>query len=436
MQDGGKRPVMFYCHGGGFTSGSGGQNIQDGAHLAAAYDVVVVASNHRLGLFGYLYLGELGPEEYSTSGNQGILDIIAALSWVKANIAAFGGDPGNVLLFGESGGGFKTSTLLAMPAAHGLFQKAAIQSGPMLRGLPQDIATETALRLIAGLGMAPSDLHKLATVPVDKLLAIQLAGAKGKGALRVPTHDYLARQSPAPAGAAGRATDPGGWGPVLDGTHLPGNPFDPAAPAISAAVPLLIGCMHDEAVFFERENPGFFHADENAVNALAHKRFGDAAERILAVYRQAMPNSTPVERAIAIETALSMGNDTVLLADRKSLQPAPVFRYRDDYRSNVRIAGTDWTLRACHASDIAVVFDNYEIPDLQGDGPGLAAASRAMSSYFASFARSGVPAAQGQPAWPRYDIRRRAVMLLNSECRVADDPGSDERKLWASLGLT
>jgi carboxylesterase type B len=140
VNDGGKRPVMFYCHGGGFATGSGGQSTQDGAHLAANYDVVVVATNHRLGILGYLYLGELGGEEYATSGNQGMLDIVAALSWVKENIATFGGDPNNVMAFGESGGGNKTCTLMAMPSAHGLFHKAGVQSGAMLRGLPKEIA--------------------------------------------------------------------------------------------------------------------------------------------------------------------------------------------------------------------------------------------------------------------------------------------------------
>jgi para-nitrobenzyl esterase len=124
----------------------------------------------------------------------------------------------------------------------------------------------------------------------------------------------------------------------------------------------------------------------------------------------------------------------VALADRKSLQPAPVYRHRDDYRSNVPVKGTDWTLRACHASDIAVVFYNYEIYDLQGNGPGLAAASEVVSGYFTSFARSGTPSARGQPAWLRYDSERRAVMLLNSECRMAMDPGGEERRLWESLG--
>ncbi len=436
VSDGGKRPVMFYCHGGGFTSGSGGQNIQDGAHLAATYDVVVVASNHRLGLFGYLYLGELGGSEYATSGNQGMLDIVAALSWVKENISTFGGDPANVMVFGESGGGSKTSALMAMPAARGLFHKAGIQSGPLLRGLPRDIATETARRVLAGLGLAPRDIRKLDEVPAEKLIALQLAGERGGGPLAQPTRDYLAGHPHPPAGlAARRAPRPGGWAPVVDGAYLPESPFDPAAPAISAAVPLLIGNMHDEALFFERDHPDFFHADAAAVTARAHQAFGDAADRILAVYSRTMPKATPVERAVAVETALAIGNDTVTLADRKSLQAAPVYRYRDDYRSNVPIKGTDWTLRACHASDIAVVFYNYEIPDLQGNGPGLAAASRAMSGYFASFARNGVPSAHGQPAWPRYDTDTRAVMLLDSRCRVALDPDGEERKLWQSLGL-
>jgi len=436
VNDGGKRPVMFYCHGGGFTTGSGGQNIQDGARLAATYDVVVVASNHRLGLFGYLYLAELGGSEYATSGNQGILDIVAALSWVKENIATFGGDPGNVMLFGESGGGFKTSTLMAMPTAHGLFHKAGIQSGPMLWAMTQEDATETARRLLAGLGLGPRDVGKLAEAPAEKLIAIQLAGDNGKGPLAVPTKEYLARHPHPPEGLASiRARLPGSWNPVVDGAYLPRDPFDPDAPAISAAVPLLIGNTHDEAVFFERDNPAFFHSDKASVTARARQVFGPNSDRVLTVYRRTMPMATPVERAVAIETALIMGNNTIALADRKSVQPAPVYRYRYDHRSNVRIKGTDWTLRACHASDIAVVFYNYEMADLQGNGPGLAATSRAMSGYFTSYARSGIPSARGQPAWPRYHTDTREVMLLNSSCRVAKDPNSEQRRLWESLGL-
>ena len=433
--DGGKRPVMFYCHGGGFTTGSGGQNIQDGARLAATYDVVVVAINHRLGLLGYLYLGELGGDEYATSGNQGILDIIAALRWVKENIGNFGGDPDNVMVFGESGGGQKTSALMAMPDAHGLFHKAGIQSGPMLRGLPRDIATETARRLLAGLGLAPNAVGRLAEVPADKLLAVQLMGDKHQGPLSVPTKGYLASHpNLRPGIAALRARHPGDWGPVVDGTFLPRDPFEPNAPPLSAGVPLLIGNTRDEAVFLYRDDPQYFHSSASELATLTYNKLGNVADSILALYRRTMPNASPVERAIAIETATFDGINTALLADRKSVQPAPVYRYREDFQSNVPIAGTEWTLRACHASDIAITFYNYEMTDLQGNGPGLPAASRAMSGYFASFARSGVPSALGQPAWPRYGEARREVMLLNSQCRVAMDPNGEERRFWRSLG--
>lgn len=437
VNDGGKRPVMFYCHGGGFTTGSGGQNIQDGARLAATYDVVVVASNHRLGLFGYLYLAELGGSEYATSGNQGMLDIVAALRWVRRNIAAFGGDPGNVMVFGESGGGAKTATLMAMPNAQGLFHRAGIQSGAMLRDLRRDIATETARRLLAGVGLAPHEAGRLAEVPAEKLIALQLAGSKHQGPLSLPTKGYLASHPNPPAGiAALRAKHPGDWGPVVDGTWLPRDPFEPDAPPLAAAVPLLIGNTHDEAVFFHRDDPRYFHADAAEVAAQERLEVGDVADRVLAFYSRLMPNASPVERAIAIETATFMGNNTALLADRKSLQPAPVYRYRDDFRSSVPIEGTNWTLRACHASDIAIVFYNYEMTDLQGHGPGLPAVSRAMSGYFAGFARSGTPTARGQPAWPRYDTATREVMLLNSRCRVAMDPNGEERRFWRSLGWT
>jgi para-nitrobenzyl esterase len=428
VKDGGKRPVMVYLHGGGFTAGSGGQNIQDGSHLAATYDVVVVAINHRLGLFGYLYLGELLGSEYAQSGNCGQLDIVAALQWIKQNIATFGGDPGNVMVFGESGGGAKTCAVMAMPAAQGLFHKAAVQSGPMLRGISKESGTETARRVLAGLGI--SDPAKLLDVPGEKLLALQMQGPKGP--LGTATAAYAARH-PGPASGGGLGQDvPGNWAPVVDGVALPADPFDPAAPAIAANVPLLIGNARDEATFFVRDNPAFFKSDEAGLTALAHQQIGSAADAIIALYKKTRPQATAPELGIAIMTAMSFGNGTVKIADLKSQQPAPVYRYRYDYQSNVPIKDTDWIFRAGHASDISLVFYNYEIRDLQGQGPGLAQASAAMSSYFTSFARNAVPTAVGQPQWPRYDTARRATMLINTECQVADDPDSEERAFWQS----
>jgi para-nitrobenzyl esterase len=272
-------------------------------------------------------------------------------------------------------------------------------------------------------------------VPAEKLMAIQLAGAAGKGALTAATKEWLAANPAPPQGiAAMRAKQPGGWGPVVDGVSLPNDPFVPAPPQLSANIPLLIGNTREEATFFERDDPAFFHMDDAALGARLHQYFGATADSILAFYRRAMPDASPVERGIAMGTATFTGNDTTTLATLKTLQPAPVYRYINDYRSNVPIKGTDWTLRAGHATDIALTFDNSEIPDLQGNGSGVAEAAKAMSGYFAGFARNGVPTADGQPAWPRYDFTTSQVMLLDSRCRAATDPNADEYRFWQSLG--
>jgi para-nitrobenzyl esterase len=402
VKDGRKRPVMVYSHGGGFVTGSGGSKDTDGSRLAATYDVVVVTTNHRLGLLGYLYLGELGGAEYATSGNQGMLDIVAALRWVRSNIEAFGGDPGNVMICGESGGGFKVGTLLAMPAARGLFHKASIESGSSLRRLSKDAATELARRVLSGLGVGPHELHKLADVPADAFVKIQLQAEP-----RI--------------------------GPVVDGSVLPHHPFDPVAPAIAAGIPLFVGFNKDEATFFEREHPDTFNLDEATLLTRVRSVLGDQAGRAIAVYREVYPQASPAELYIAIETAYRFGSDTITLAQRKAAQPAPVYLYRYDYPSNKPIDKTDWTLRAGHATEIAVKFYNHDIPALEGDGPGLSEAARNFATLWTSFARTGNPGGPGLPDWPRYDSRRRATMLINTHCQVVDDPDRRVRELWSTL---
>ena len=432
--DGRKRPVMFYNHGGGYATGSAGSRGQDGAHLAATYDVVVVASNHRLGLLGYLYLGELGGDAYATSGNQGLLDIVAALQWVKTNISAFGGDPGNVMLFGESGGGFKTGSLLAMPAARGLFHKASIESGSALTRMSKANATETARRVLKGLGIAPGDLRKLAEVPAQALLDIQMKG--GSGPLGVPSgpdaptvHDAERAH-----GAAWGSEQPGAFGPVVDGQVLPTQPFAPVATPLSADIPLIVGHNRDEARFFFMDQPAIFSLDEAALTARLQKEYGDNAATVLSAYRQARPGASPSDLYIAIATARSLGFDSTVIADRKSAQPAAVYRYRCDYESNHPIAGTTTTLKAGHATEITLKLLAYDQPGLEGNGPTLASAAHNMSAYWAAFAHTGVPSAPGQPAWPRYDTKTRATMLIDAQCRVADDPDGSERAMWQSLG--
>ena len=421
VKDGRKRPVIVYSHGGGYTTGSGGSKDVDGAHLAANYDVVVVSTNHRLGVFGYLYLGELGGEEYATSGNQGMLDIVAALHWVKANIEAFGGDPGNVTIQGESGGGGKVGTLLAMPAAQGLFHRAIIESGSALRRVNKEDATETARRLLIGLGIGERELHKLADVPAQDLIKIQLQTEQHQGPLLTPSGKDMGQAKSSPA-----------VGPVVEGRILPQHPFDPVATPLAAHIPLLVGYNHDEATFTNKEHPERFRLDEASLKAQAHEHLGENADRVLAVYRKTFPQATPSELYIAISTALWLGNDTITLAERKAAQPAPVFVYRYDYPSNTPIAGTDWTLRAGHATEIAMKFYNYDIPALEGNGPGVAAASKNMSSYWTSFARHGHPEVQGLPAWPRYELEHRSTLLINTQCQLVNDPDSPIRQLWES----
>ena len=216
---GSDRPVLVYFHGGGFLSGSGSWPAYDGTRLAAHGDVVVVTVNHRLGALGFLYLAELGGDEYRSSGANSILDLVAALEWIRDNIAAFGGDPSRVLAYGESGGGWKTSTLLAMPAAQGLFQTAALMSGPSLRCQSPEQGTALAEATLAALNLTPARLRELHDMPGEQLMEAQLAVGMGMAGI-----------------GTGR-----GFAPVLDGTYITANPIDAIRSGQAPDVPMMIG---------------------------------------------------------------------------------------------------------------------------------------------------------------------------------------------------
>jgi para-nitrobenzyl esterase len=417
--DGKKRPVMVYLHGGGYVNGSAGSTAQDGGRLAAVYDVVVVAPNHRLGLLGFLWLGDLLGGDYASSGNQGMLDIVASLRWVRDNIAAFGGDPGNVTVFGESGGGAKVGTLLGMPEAKGLFHKAGIQSGAQLKRMPRAEATETAKRLLAALDL--SDARKLVDVPAQTLLQVQ-------GTLSHPTPGYVA--PPASLESFSESRVAGGFAPVIDGVHLPADPVDPQVSPLAADIPLMIANNKEEARFFFMGQPEVFDLDEAGLKARVRPVFGPRSDEMIALYRRLRPGATPSQLFIAMATALAMGNETITLADRKAAQPAPVYRYRWDYSSNFPIAGTKDTLGSGHATDIAPTFYNWDEKGLQGDGPGVELAARHLSALWTSFARTGRPQAPGVPDWPRYDTQTRPVLLIDVACKVVDDPDGEARKAW------
>jgi para-nitrobenzyl esterase len=422
VDDGKKRPVMFYSHGGGFATGSGGwgtNRAHDGSALAGAYDVVVVTTNHRLALMGYLYLGDILGEEYAASGITGMLDIVSALEWVRDNIEAFGGDPGNVMIWGESGGGAKVSTLLAMPSAHGLFHKASIESGPGLRMTPRENATATAKALLSDLGLSTGQAHQLLQVPTSRLLEFQ---AK-----------YL---------SAGRGTL-GSFAPVVDGRYLPSHPFDPVAPAISKNIPLIVGTNKDETIFQSEHLPlpeatRIFNLDEAGLRERIAKTLGpkvDKLDHILEVYRRSRPKASPTDLYIAITTAQWLWSNAITLAERKVEQHgAPVYMYIFAYESEVPVAPSiNYPMKSPHAMEMAFKFNHPDNNPSAGKRPERYQAARNMSGAWATFARIGHPGFEGMPQWPAYTVADRATMVLDARCRVVNDPYSSERLLWKAV---
>jgi para-nitrobenzyl esterase len=407
--DGGKRPVMFWCHGGAFIAGSGDSPWYDGANLARKGDVVVVTINHRLGAFGYLHLGDLGGSEYEASGNAGMLDIVAALEWVRDNIAAFGGDAGNVMIFGESGGGAKVSVLMAMPSAHGLFHKAIIQSGPAVQMASRDDASKTTRQLLGELGLDASKVDELRKIPAEKIAQAQAAVLK-----KVSMMAFANRRRV-------------GFNPVVDGKHLPGGPFEPTAPAISANIPLIIGTNKDEMTLFFGFAPWLDGLDEATFRKRVQMFVGDNGDRIIERYRKARPNDSMRDLVLAIATDHAMRIPSLVIADRKAAQnAAPVYVYLFTWETPV-LGGR---LKSPHALEIPFVFDNMQAPGMTGDSPTRFALADKMSRTWLAFARTGNPNCESIPEWPRYSSER-PTMVFDNECRVENDPYGAEREAWS-----
>lgn len=424
-----KRPVMFYNHGGGFVIGSGGKPEQDGANLARNFNVVVVETNHRLGLLGFLYLDEIAGEEYAGSGNNGLLDIIAALQWVHQNIAAFGGDPDNVMIFGESGGGAKTSCLYAMPDAAPYFNKASIESGPGVRMLTPDLAARTTAWLLRELGIAPADWRKLLSVPASEFLRLQseipMVPPSRRRAARTDAND----------------TGPAGFGPVVDGVYLPTHPFDPTAPAISRDKPLMVGWNEDEYTFFawQRKDISAFNLDWDGLAEKLAAQHGDDTPKILEAYRAAMPDASPTDIFVAIGSIGMMGLGSIEIAEKKSAQQgAPAYLYHFGYKSEELIPGTNYALGTPHAMDITFKFDNETLTERQdaptGNRPERFVAAHTMAEFWTTFARMGHPAAAGAPTWPAYNLVDRPAMRIDTACEVINDRYSTELAMWRAIG--
>lgn len=392
-----KRPVMVWLHGGGFANGSGGASMYDGAALARKGDVVTVTVNHRLNVFGYLHLAEAFGADYAQSGVAGMLDLVMVLEWVRDNIATFGGDPSNVTIFGESGGGWKVSLLMGMPAAKGLFHKAVIQSGPGLTGKPAAEATTTATALLAGLKVKTPEA--LAAVPTDVLSQVSVT---------VP-------------GEVMRL-----YSPVVDGTALPRDPFSPDASPLAAGIPLMIGTNKDENTLFMLGHPKFGSFDDEDLDKHARSAAGDKADALVAALRKAYPDYSQTHLATAAATAVGMWAGSITLAERKAAQGSPVWMYMLTWETPVARG----RLRCPHALEIPLVFDNVEAArSFVGRGEEPQVLADQMSSAWLAFARTGDPNAEGAPTWPTYDADRRATMIFDLESRVDDDPNAGVRKV-------
>ena len=400
------RPVMVWLHGGGFMASSGSPLIYDGSNLVRRGDVVAVSVNHRLGALGYTFFAGLGDNDFAEARNVGMLDLVAALQWVRDNIAKFGGDPRNVTIFGESGGGQKVSTLLAMPSAKNLFHRAVVQSGPGFRMNKLAHAEKVAEMLLAELGLTRPQLREAQTVPVERIVAAQ-AAVQAKLAARVPGFIQ-------------------GFSPVVDGVTLPNHPFDPAAPNVSADVPLIIGYNRTEMTLFVAGDPKAFSLDESDLHKRAGRLLGPNADSVIEIFRKHNPGASPSELMFLIGTEYPTAAYSRKIAERKAEHGgAPAYLYRFDWETPV--AGG--RLKSPHALEIPFVFDNTALaPRLAPDRPDVHALARAMSDRWIAFARSGDPNADAAPRWLPYTASDRATMIFNSECRLEKDPNRAERQ--------
>ncbi len=395
--DGRRRPVLVWLHGGAFTMGSGSTPLYDGTSFAQQGDVVAVTLNYRLGALGFLYLDELLGEQYSGSGNNGLLDQIAALQWVHDNIAAFGGDPDRVTIFGESAGAMSVGTLLAMPAAKGLFRQAILQSGAASSVRSRESAARVTREFLDELGLQESEASALATLPLANLMAAQTR--------------ILGKQSALLA-----------FGPVVDGTSLPRPPLEAVASGAARDIPLLIGTNHDEMRLFNAANPT--PPDERVLRHF----FGDEADRALATYNASRPQASPADIWSAMQTDQVFRMPAIRLAELQAKQGAPVWMYRFDWPS----PAFGGRLGAAHALELAFVWNNIAkaaMRPLLGDEPPQELARRMHEAWIA-FARTGHPGTPDLPPWPPYDSEQRATMLFNISCEVVNDPDAAERRVW------
>ncbi len=398
LADGVKRPVMVWFHGGGFSSGSGSSRAYEGARLARRGDVVVVTVNHRLNVLGYLALGHYG-EGFEDSAVAGVLDMVQALGWVQDNIASFGGDPDTVMIFGESGGGAKVSTLMATPSAQGLFHRAVVQSGAMIRFPEQTVARSAADKLVANLGLTADTLAQIKTLPEEDIRA----ALEGTGAATAPS---------------------------IDGRTLTRHPFEPDAAPPGRDVPMMLGTNRTEnSLFIGGANPAIFDITWEQLPDVMRRSYPDKdVEAIIAGYRALQPEASAADVYFEATTDSRWLAGHVQQAERKVLQGgAAAYLYLFNW--DTPVDGGKW--RSPHALEIGFVFDNVANSEsMSGSGPEQQQIADMMADTWIAFARTGKPDNPNIPAWPAYNLETRPVMVFDTTPMVINDARAAQRALF------
>lgn len=408
----GKRPVMVWCHGGGFGTGSGSSPGTDGTNLARRGDVVVVTLNHRLNVLGFADLSEFSAD-LAASGDVGMLDIVQALKWVRANISQFGGDPNTVTIFGQSGGGRKVETLLAMPSAKGLFHRAIIESGAAIKVADREEAIRNAAQLLLKLEVHKGDVRALQQFPVEKIMAAYFDVLKDHPGVDQSLF-FL---------------------PAVDGKILPQHPFYPSASPVSADVPVMIGSTRTEMTLFSLDDPSAFSLDDEQMRARVTKLLGDKASAIITLYRKLNPGASPSDIYFLIASDHRYVAPTMIIAQRRAaLGKGPVYLYYFTWETPVQ----GGRLKSPHTMEIPFAFDNVMISArITGGGKDAVALADKVSDAWIAFARTGDPNTPKLPRWPAFDVTSRATMVINNISKVVNDPLREQRlAMFQALNLT
>jgi para-nitrobenzyl esterase len=414
-----KRAVMVWLHGGAFSTGSAhDMKTYDGENLARRGDVVVVSLNHRVGVAGFLNLASIGGEKYAASANVGMLDIVAALEWVRDNIRAFGGDPANVTLFGQSGGGGKVTALMAMPCAKGLFHKAIVQSGSMIYMPGPERTAELAAAVLKELGIAKGDLDRIHTVPIERVIAAGMAAAKAVYPPRDPGKPF----------DFGRHAELAAWAPTVDGAILPESPFRDKAPAVSAHVPMIVGTTRTEFGIGYLW-PDFEDYTLGELSQAIHKGYGkEKGDRVIEALRRGHPGAKPCD-LFALWQSSGVRLAALRQATAKAAQrAAPVYAYVFAWNTPV----LDGRIRSYHCAELPFVFDNTDRCDqATGGGPEARALAAKVSEAWIRFARTGNPNHSGLANWPAFTAAQGATMIFDRACGTVNHPDREELEVLA-----